>query len=406
MQMLAALASHEPALLGEILLLYGDPRTVGALASTCTELKRFVASSDVWRSLLKLRWAIDLPSNIAFSKHEMQHAARHDSSSSMDAAKLLRWLELDVKSVMSRSFHRAFQCMADHGLLSMPSNAEVYWETTQWEATARALLDWLPMNEKRRLAAFVCSEKHPKACLRRFLRLFSLKGCQTPVEALRLLLLQFPFLPIDAGSGADRVISQFAYNWVADNPESLGNIGMNASSALSDSHDAVYSLTYSIIMLNTDLHNPAIWPKISADEYAASCHLCASLKHVPAVQLHQIHEDIRTSPLQITPMQSEVNTIVRSDGQAEVEVGAQYSIYSNLAHGTRAQSARSQREKRPEIDWTVAYYNLLDMGRAGRASLSRTFEDALTLVSRSRAALIGTLIALVAVHAARFLLHE
>jgi len=127
---------------------------------------------------------------------------------------------------------------------------------------------------------------------------------------------------------------------------------------------------------------------------------------VPAVQLHQIHEDIRTSPLQITPMQSEVNTIVRSDGQAEVEVGAQYSIYSNLAHGTRAQSARSQREKRPEIDWTVAYYNLLDMGRAGRASLSRTFEDALTLVSRSRAALIGTLIALVAVHAARFLLHE
>eukprot|EP00965_Chrysotila_dentata_P197034 6177956-Pleurochrysis_carterae.AAC.3 len=23
----------------------------------------------------------------------------------------------------------------------------------------------------------------------------------------------------------------------------------------------------------------AIWPKISADEYAASCHLCASLKH-------------------------------------------------------------------------------------------------------------------------------
>jgi len=256
MQMLAALASHEPALLGEILLLYGDPRTVGALASTCTELKRFVASSDVWRSLLKLRWAIDLPSNIAFSKHEMQHAARHDSSSSMDAAKLLRWLELDVKSVMSRSFHRAFQCMADHGLLSMPSNAEVYWETTQWEATARALLDWLPMNEKRRLAAFVCSEKHPKACLRRFLRLFSLKGCQTPVEALRLLLLQFPFLPIDAGSGADRVISQFAYNWVADNPESLGNIGMNASSALSDSHDAVYSLTYSIIMLNTDLHNP------------------------------------------------------------------------------------------------------------------------------------------------------
>jgi Sec7-like guanine-nucleotide exchange factor len=34
-------------------------------------------------------------------------------------------------------------------------------------------------------------------------------------------------------------------------------------------------------MLNTDLNNPAITPKITLAEYVASCHRCTPLRDVP-----------------------------------------------------------------------------------------------------------------------------
>ena len=47
--------------------------------------------------------------------------------------------------------------------------------------------------------------------------------------------------------------------------------------------DGVYALLYSVIMLNTDLNNPAITPKITLPEYVASCHRCTPLRNVPEI---------------------------------------------------------------------------------------------------------------------------
>ena len=41
-------------------------------------------------------------------------------------------------------------------------------------------------------------------------------------------------------------------------------------------------------MLNTDLNNPAISPKISLPEYVASCHRCTPLRDVPEPYLRQV----------------------------------------------------------------------------------------------------------------------
>merc|ERR1719450_1969281 len=137
------------------------------------------------------------------------------------------------------------------------------------------------MMQRRRLAAFVCKEDQPKARFKSFLRRFSLRG-----------------------------------------------LGLDVCVGRKEARDAVYSLTYSIIMLNTDLANPVIWPKMTDLEYVASCHRCTPLAPVPAEALLQIHERIRTAPLQITPHSSHVDTTVHSTSEGEVATPATYSIYS------------------------------------------------------------------------------
>ena len=54
-------------------------------------------------------------------------------------------------------------------------------------------------------------------------------------------------------------------------------------------------------MLNTDLHNVAIEPKISLPQYVASCHRCVPLQHVPDTYLRTIYLSVRSSPLRISP---------------------------------------------------------------------------------------------------------
>lgn len=53
-------------------------------------------------------------------------------------------------------------------------------------------------------------------------RHFTFRG-QDPNTALRTLLVAFPFLPSDAGLGADRVIGGFAEAFAAQNPDAFGS---------------------------------------------------------------------------------------------------------------------------------------------------------------------------------------
>ena len=163
-----------------------------------------------------------------------------------------------------------------------------------------ALLRWVPLQEKRRLASFVCADWQPPEALSHFLHSFSLVA-SNPEAALRSLLLQFPFLPIDAGDGADRVVTELARGYVAQNGLMPSLFGGVAPANTAEAHELVHLLFYSIIMLNTDLHNPAISPKITPAEYVASCRRCPPLVRVPEDTLEQIHANISAHPLQIAP---------------------------------------------------------------------------------------------------------
>ena len=53
-------------------------------------------------------------------------------------------------------------------------------------------------------------------------------------------------------------------------------------------------------MLNTDLHNVAIQPKVQVEQYVASCHRCGPLRDVPDEYLRRLYLSVLSSPLRIS----------------------------------------------------------------------------------------------------------
>jgi len=362
------------------------------------------------------------------------------------------YLDTTVRDAIRRtSVKRAVQLLVDQGILPCTDDG--------WHETLRSLLGWCTLDERRRITAFVCADWQPKHTVAYFLAPFTVRGA-TPEEALRGLLLRFPFLPIDAGSGADRVIGAFSVAFLRQNRDSVAALrladGMttdppnSSSDSSSDdddalvpiahaavhrrcerrhrtpnallpkpheraARDAIYTLTYSLIMLNTDLHNPAVRPKIAADQYAASCRRCRPLREADSAIFLTIYSNILRRPLQISHRTGpggarsgqagsgapEAMTAFRPMEEGnDLEVHAVFSRYSTIGAQSApvalpdAASADSETvaaayaavqaaammaadSNRVALDWHVAYYNVVDMGRYAKAASWR-------IVSRHR----------------------
>jgi len=393
-----------------------DARCLSAL-SQASRAANTLSRQDgaiAWMPLVHRRWgkSVKLPTS-----HSWQPLADWPQPPA-DWYALARYLETCVRAGICRSVK-----MAVHELLI----GQGVLDNGAWHETVRCALEWAELSEKRRLAAFVCADWQPPRELPAFISRMAVLG-ETPEMALRSLLLRFPFLPIDAGQGADRVIGCFARAFIAQNPAPLAALGLHAppaaapagddssdsdaddasgaveptlSGPLSAAHrparDAVYTLTYSIIMLNTDLHNPAIHPKIQPDEYTASCRRCVPLRGVDEDTLKAIYASIRDSPLQIYHGQPGVATAVRASEDAEdVETAASYSVYSTLPrvpppsaagapplHGAMLHGGALAAPPPIVVDWSVAYYNIVDAVRYAR---SASWNRATHAVARLRAA--------------------
>jgi hypothetical protein len=175
--------------------LHLSPADLCHLESSCRRLLDCIHSDDtLWRNLAERRWG------------PLQKKTGKDWRS------VLCWLETDVlRAVLRTTVRRAIDMMASAGLLVSAG---------AWTACVRRLLTWTTLAERRRLAAFVCADWQPRETLRSFLGLCDLHA-PTPEAALRQLLFTFPFLPIDAGSGADRVIGEFARQYVLSNQQAV-----------------------------------------------------------------------------------------------------------------------------------------------------------------------------------------
>ena len=258
-----------------------DPRSVGAVAQTCVAARALSLQNNAlaWAPMVQRRWG---PVTLTPSVTDWRALARH--------------LETVVRPLLSTNVLKAIGHLLSRGLLprTLPGKQTGRLTSEPWVETVRCCLAWGTLDERRRLTAYLCLNAHPPAYLQSYFAVTPIRGA-TPLVALRDLLLRFPFLPIDAGQGADRVVGCFARAYALQNPDALAAIVpastksyVSGTSSASDppsdddeeeeeemerrvrrmmqlhlsgvvkaGRDAVYTLTYSLIMLNTDLHKCA-----------------------------------------------------------------------------------------------------------------------------------------------------
>ncbi|KAL3679071.1 hypothetical protein R1sor_022027 [Riccia sorocarpa] len=91
-----------------------------------------------------------------------------------------------------------------------------------------------------------------------------LKGFRLPGEAQKI----------------DRIMEKFAERYCRDNPSLFKNA------------DTAYVLAYAVIMLNTDAHNPMVWPKMSKADFVRINSSGDAEEHASQEMLEQIYDSI------------------------------------------------------------------------------------------------------------------
>ncbi|KAF3987219.1 hypothetical protein FT663_04040 [Candidozyma haemuli var. vulneris] len=128
--------------------------------------------------------------------------------------------------------------------------------------------------------------------LKEFMNLFEFAGLRVD-EALRLLLKSFR-LPGESQQ-IERIVELFAQAYVecqkSFTPEELTEEEKNEP--VNPDQDAVFVLSYSIIMLNTDLHNPQVKRQMDLDSYKRNLKGVNNGKDFPEWYLSKIYSSIR-----------------------------------------------------------------------------------------------------------------
>ncbi|KAH3681976.1 hypothetical protein WICPIJ_007047 [Wickerhamomyces pijperi] len=156
---------------------------------------------------------------------------------------------------------------------------------------------------KKVLGEFIAKPAN-ESLLKEFLTLFDFKGLRVD-EALRILLKTFR-LPGESQQ-IERIVETFAAHYVASqDPVSAedetkdGAATEEKATPLEEGElepvrpdsDAVFVLSYSIIMLNTDLHNPNIKAHMTIDDYKRNLRGVYGGKDFPAWYLEKIFQSI------------------------------------------------------------------------------------------------------------------
>lgn len=118
--------------------------------------------------------------------------------------------------------------------------------------------------------------------LKAFMGLFDFKG-KSMADALRELLESFR-LPGEA-SPIGRITEVFSAHFVSFDPPEIAN------------EDAAYVLAYSVIMLNTDLHNPQNRKRMTIEDYSKNLRGVNNGKDFDPAYLSAIYDSIRKSEI-------------------------------------------------------------------------------------------------------------
>ncbi|KAL1806265.1 hypothetical protein ACET3Z_029333 [Daucus carota] len=158
------------------------------------------------------------------------------------------------------------------------------------------------------------------AAIREFLRGFRLPG-----EAQKI----------------DRMMEKFAERYCADNPSLFKNA------------DTAYVLAYAVIMLNTDAHNPMVWPKMSKADFIRMNASSDAEECAPTELLEEIYDSIVSEEIK---MKDDTDDLGRSSKQKPEEERGRLISILNLALPKSKSSSDTKSESEAIIKKTQAIF--------------------------------------------------
>ncbi|KIH67943.1 Sec7 domain protein [Ancylostoma duodenale] len=186
-------------------------------------------------SKLRRSHPADIPETLP-TKALMPSANRHAPSHSMPSMeqvidqKKRKKLIADGTELFNQSPKKGIEFLREKGLLGADAASVVNWLRTN------------PQLDKKKIADYICSRKHADV-LEAFVRSFPFENTRLD-DALRMFLETFR-LPGEAAE-ISMVMQHFSEQWYKANHEPFNHV------------DAAFTLSYAIIMLNTDQHNPQV----------------------------------------------------------------------------------------------------------------------------------------------------
>ncbi|XP_059461146.1 brefeldin A-inhibited guanine nucleotide-exchange protein 5 [Corylus avellana] len=188
--------------------------------------------------------------------------------------------------------------------------------------------DYLGQHEEFPLAvmhAYVDSMKFSGMKFDNAIREF-LKGFRLPGEAQKI----------------DRIMEKFAERYCADNPSLFTNA------------DTAYVLAYAVIMLNTDAHNPMVWPKMSKSDFIRMNAMNDAEECAPSELLEEIYDSIIKQEIKMKDDSAGVDKSSRQKPEGE-ERGGLVRIL-NLALPRRKSLTDTKSESEAIVKQTQAIF--------------------------------------------------
>ncbi|XP_068664277.1 brefeldin A-inhibited guanine nucleotide-exchange protein 5-like isoform X2 [Aristolochia californica] len=178
-------------------------------------------------------------------------------------------------------------------------------------------------------------EEFPLAVMHAYVDAMKFSGLKFDV-AVREFLRGFR-LPGEAQK-IDRIMEKFAERYCADNPGLFRNA------------DTAYVLAYAVIMLNTDAHNPMVWPKMAKSDFLRMNMMSDAEDCAPKELLEEIYDSIVKEEIKMK------NDTKSSKQRPETEERGRLVSILNLALPRRKSATDIKTENEDVIKQTQALF--------------------------------------------------
>ncbi|KAI9114056.1 hypothetical protein K1719_015307 [Acacia pycnantha] len=238
----------------------------------------------------------------AFAEDSVEIRTREDSASDFEREKAHKTtLEAAIAEFNRKPIKGVEHLISNKLVENSPASVAQFLKDTP-NVDKAAIGGYLGQHEEFPLSvmhAYVDSMKFSGMTFDTAIREF-LRGFRLPGEAQKI----------------DRIMEKFAERYCADNPGLFKNA------------DAAYVVAYAVLMLNTDTHNPMVWPKMSKSDFKRMSAMNEAEECAPTEMLEEIYDSIVKEEIKLRD-DAPVNG-KSSRQKPEVEEGGLVNIF-NLA---------------------------------------------------------------------------